>query len=243
MGRKPKVIGIIMTYNCAQMLKETFDNLPKEQFDQIIVVDDGSKDQSVEVAKSLGLPVFTHPHGGYGVNIRYGLKKARAMGADYMVEIHGDGQYDPSVIPQALAKMREGKYDLLMGSRFIYPKQALADGMPIERFLANIAMSFINRRLFQIPLSEFYNGFRIYGKNLVGKVKFRGTADNYFYTFQIIIQAKYHNFRIGEIPVRCNYHKKHTSESFWAAAVHSIETLGLFVLYSLARLGFKTAIF
>ncbi|MDP3973330.1 MAG: glycosyltransferase family 2 protein [Candidatus Daviesbacteria bacterium] len=238
-----KTIGIIMTYNCAQMIKDTFDNLPKKEFDQIIVVDDGSQDKSVSVAKKLGILVFSHSHGGYGANIKFGLTKAISLGANYMVEIHGDGQYNPSVIPQALKKMKVGRYDLLLGSRFIYPKTALEDGMSIPRFLANIIFSFIDRHLFQIPLSEFYNGFRIYSKKLISKVKFENTANNYFYSFQVIIQAKYHNLKIGEIAVHCDYHKQHTSESFWAAALHSIETFKLFAIYLLAKLGFKTNLF
>lgn len=232
-----------MTYNCAQMIKDTFDNLPKKEFDQIIVVDDGSQDKSASVAKKLGIPVFSHSHGGYGANIKFGLTKAIGLGANYMVEIHGDGQYEPSAIPQAIKKAKKGNYDLLLGSRFTHPKLALQDGMPLSRFLANIIMSFINRRLFQIPLSEFYNGFRIYSKRLINQVKFENTADNYFYSSQIIIQAKFNNLKIGEIPIRCDYHKEHTSESFWQASLHFFDTIILFIIYLKAKLGFKTNLF
>lgn len=243
MSKRSKVIGIIMTYNCGPMLKDTYNNLPKNEFDHIIVVDDGSTDESVTIAKSLGLKTFTHKHGGYGVNIRYGFNKAKELGADYMVEIHGDGQYDPSVIPSALQKIKKEKLDLLSGSRFIHPKQALIDGMPIARFLANVVFSFIDRVLFQIPLTEFYNGFRIYSRNLLENVRFENAAKNYYYSFQILIQAKYNNLPIGEIPVRCNYKKKHTSENFWAAAIHAFETFQTFAEYQKAKHGFKTSLF
>lgn len=243
MRQKSKIIGFITTYNCAKMIKETFLNLPKEIFDQIIVVDDGSKDQPDLIVKKLGIPFFTHPHGGYGANIKYALAKAGKLGADYMIEIHGDGQYDPSTIPRAVKKAKQENYDLLLGSRFTRPKLALKDGMPLLRFLANLLMSFINRHLFQIPLSEFYNGFRIYSKKLVNQVKFEDTSDNYFYSFQIIIQARYHNLKIGEIPIRCDYHKEHTSESFWQASLHVFDTIKLLIIYIKARMGFKTALF
>lgn len=240
--KTPKVIGIIMTYQCAHLLENTFSQIPKGVFDEIILVDDGSTDNIHQVAKTLQVKFFKHKHLGYGGNIKFGLKKALSLGADYMVEIHGDGQYDPKVIPEAIHKARQG-YDLLLGTRFHPLWQALKDGMPMERFLANMVFSAIDRVLFQIPLSEFYNGFRIYSRKLLETVSFQNTADDYFYSFQIIIQAKYYNLKIGEIPVRCNYHKEHTSEGFWKAAKHSIETFQIFAQYLKAKLGFKSALF
>lgn len=239
--RSQKVVGIIMTYQCAHLLKDTFNNLPKKVFDEIIVVDDGSSDQVRQVAKKLSVKFFTHPHLGYGGNLKFGLKKAYELGADYMVEIHGDGQYNPKILPQALQKATG--FDLLLGSRFQNLSQVLKDGMPIERFLANFIFSRIDYFLFQIPLTEFYNGFRIYSKKLIEIVPLSQTANDYFFSFQIIVQAKFYNLTIGEIPVRCDYKKDHTSENFWKAAFHSIETFQVFAQYLLAKLGFKTALF
>jgi glycosyltransferase involved in cell wall biosynthesis len=243
MKKNPKIIGIIMTYNCADMLKDTYSRLPKKIFGQIIVVDDGSEDATVDVAKRLGIKTFTHAHGGYGVNLRYGLKKAIRMKADYMMEIHGDGQYDHRTIPKAVEKIKKENIDLLLGTRFSQPRQALIDGMSFPRFVSNIIFSFIDRHLFQIPLTEFYNGFRIYSKKLVDSVNFKNTSNNYFYSFQVIIQAKFHNLKIGEIPIRCDYHKRHTSENFWAAAVHAFETFYVFWEYKKAKTGIKTNLF
>ncbi len=241
--KKSKVIGMLITYNCAHLLRDAYVRLPKRVFDRIIVVDDGSTDETVAVAKRLKLPTFTHPHGGYGVNIRYGLARAMRLGADYMIEIHGDGQYDPHAIPGAIEKAKKQQLDLLLGTRFYTPKQALVDGMPLARFIANTVFSFINRQLFDIPLTEFYNGFRVYSRKLVRTAPFTNTSNNYFYSFQIIIQAKFYNLAIGEIPVRCDYHKPHTSENFWAAAVHAFETFYVYWEYLLAKSGRSTSLF
>lgn len=166
--KKQFVIGIIMTYNCGQMLKNTYRNIPKDVFNKLIVVDDESTDNSVEIAKSLNLQVFIHKHLGYGGNIKYGLKKALELKADYMVEIHGDGQYSLNLqlVPKVIKKMVSENYDFILGSRFTNRKQALKDGMPMERYIANRALSFIDRIILQLPLAEFHSGFRIYSKNL-----------------------------------------------------------------------------
>lgn len=239
---KKQVIGIILTYNCAKLVERTYRKIPKKEFDKIIIVDDGSIDEIVEVAKKMKIKLFTHPHSGYGGNIKFGLKTAMSLGADFMVEIHGDNQYDSSIIPQALSKMRGG-YHLILGSRFTNFGQALKDGMPVERFLTNLGFSFIDRLLFRIPLTEFYNGFRVYSRKLIKTIGLENTSDNYFYSFQIIIQAKFHNLKIGEVPVRCSYLDQHTSENFWKAALHSIETFQVFGEYLSAKLGRKTLLF
>src|SRR3990167_4408999 len=112
-----KIVGIIMTYNCAPLVASTVKRIPKNSLDKLIIVDDGSKDDITSAARDLKITLFKHKHLGYGGNIKYGLKKALELGGDYMVEIHGDGQYDPKAIPTAIKKMRNG-YDFMLGSRF-----------------------------------------------------------------------------------------------------------------------------
>ena len=237
-----KVIGIMMTYNCAGMIASTFRGLPKGIFSQVIVVDDGSSDNSVKVAKRLGLDVYTHKHGGYGTNIKFGLKKALLLGADYAVEIHGDGQYDQSVVPAAIKKMETG-FDFLLGSRFTNFQQAIKDGMPWERYLANLGLSFIDRLVLGVNLTEFHTGFRVYGKRLIKSLSFEGTSNNYLYSFEIICQAKFNNMKIGEVPMRCDYKAAHTSISIKKSIIYALGTFAILGKYILAKMGADIKIF
>lgn len=237
-----KIIGIVMTYNCADLIKATYKSLPKKVYSQVIVVDDGSSDNSVDVAKRLGLNVYTHKHGGYGANIKFGLKKVMELGADYAIEIHGDSQYDQSVGPAAIKKMETG-FDFLLGSRFTNFQQAIKDGMPWERYLANLGLSFIDRLVLGVNLTEFHTGFRVYSKRMIEKLNFEGTSDNYLYSFEIICQARFLNLKIGEVPMRCDYKAAHTSISIKKSIIYALGTFRTLAQYILAKMGFKIKIF
>ncbi|TSA45667.1 glycosyltransferase family 2 protein [bacterium] len=243
-NKNGKAIGFIMTYNCSAFLENVYNRIPKV-LDEIIVVDDDSSDraETERIARKLNIPFFSHEHMGYGGNLRYGLKKALERGGDYMFEIHGDGQFDPSVIPVALQKMR-GEYDLVLGSRFLDGFfQPLRDGMPLLKYLANIGLSFIDRLILGVPLSEFHNGLRVCSKKLVQKLPFEGTSDNYLYGFEIIAQAAYFNLKIGEVPIRADYRKGHTSISIWKSTIYAFQTFGTLFLFIVARSGFKIPLF
>jgi glycosyltransferase involved in cell wall biosynthesis len=120
-----KVIGMILTYNCAELVADTYRGLPEGIFDQVIIVDDASSDSILLVAEALGIPAYTHGHLGYGGNVKFGLRQALAFGADCIVEIHGDGQYATSAVAPALEKVHQGSH-FVMGSRFLNGGQAPA---------------------------------------------------------------------------------------------------------------------
>lgn len=232
-----------MTYNCAPMLEDLYARIPKNVLDDIILVDDGSTDNILEVAKRLGIPSFAHPHKGYGGNIKFGLQKALERGGDYMVEIHGDGQYDPTIIPQSIKKMRENGYDFILGSRFTDPKQPLRNGMSLARYLPNIILSFFDRLILRVKLSEFHSGFRLYSRRLLNAANFNRGSDDHLFSFEIIVMARYHNLKIGEVPIRCNYKKDHTSISLRKSALYSFQTFYTMLFYLLAKIGIKTKLF
>ena len=240
-GRK-KAICVILAYNCGNVLEHTYERIPAGSVDRIVLIDDDSKDNTLAEAKRLGIEYYTHKNLGYGGNVKYSLRKCIELGADYMVELHGDGQYDPTAIPMALAKAREG-YDIIVGSRFTDLKQPLEDGMSYARYFANIGLSFIARVVLGLPLSEFHSGFRIYTKHLAETVLLDSASDGYRFGFDIIAQAHFHKLPIGEAPIRCDYKEAHTSISIPNSIIYAFQMIGVALLYRLARLGVKIRMF
>lgn len=240
---KGKSVGIILAYNSAGTLAETLARVPKNVLDEIIVSDDGSTDNTLEIAKMLGIPAFTHAHSGYGGNIKFGLEKALERGAEYMVEIHGDGQYDPGAIPVALKKMQEENYDFLLGSRFQDKHQPTRDGMSFARYFPNMVLSFFDRLILGLRLSEFHSGFRLYSRKLLTTSNFKKGANGHLFSFEIIVMARYHNLKIGELPIHCDYRRYHTSISLRQSIIYALQTFYIMFLYLLARAGLKTKLF
>ena len=240
--KSSKVIGIILTYKHASFLEALYRSLPEGIFDSVIISDDDSGDNIGVIADKLGIPCFSHSRLGYGGNIKYGLQKAMEMGAEYMVEIHGDGQYNIAASEAGVEKAKQG-YSLVMGSRFMDWRQPLRDKMPISRYLANVGLSFLARLVLRLPLTEFHNGFRIYSRRLLTTVNLKSTSNDFLFGFEIIAQARYWNMTIGEIPNRCFYANKHTSISIPKSIQYSFQMLGVLFKYIVTRLGFETKLF
>ncbi len=238
---RKKMIGIILTYNCAGTLEDIYHRIPKSALDDIIVVDDDSSDSTGVVARKLDLKFFTHRHTGYGGNMKYALHKAITLGSEFMIEIHGDGQYDPSVIPLTIKKIPH--YDLIVGSRFIDIFQPLRDKMPLIRYVTNIITSAIYRLVLGLPLTEFHNGFHVYSRKLLNKIQMRTMSNDHLFSFELLVRAHYKKLRIGEIPIRCSYVGKHSSINSLKSLTFLFQTGIVLWHYTLARLGFKTGFF
>ncbi len=237
-----KIIGVILAYKCANFLEDLQKKLPMDVLDEVFITNDESGDDTEEVAQKLGIKCFSHPKFGYGGNMKYGMNKAIELGGDYIVEIHGDGQYDVSFIKPAIEKMNQG-YGLVLGSRFTNLRQPLRDGMPLVRYIANLSLTFIDRLVLGIRASELHTGARVYSKEVVRGVDLTHTSNDFLFSFQIIAQIAYKKFKIGEVPVRGLYMKEHTSISIKRSIVYAVATFGVLFYYVLAKLGFKTKLF
>lgn len=235
------IFGMIMTYNCAAFLEHTYTILPKELFDSIIIVDDGSSDDIEAVAKRLGIPFYPHEHGGYGTNLKFGLKKCAELGANVIVEIHGDGQFTSS-IPDALARMSEG-CDLVLGNRFYDLRQPRKDGMSWIRYIGNSLLSGLGGIVLGIRPQDLFTGFRVYSRRLAECSDFAVSSEDYFFSFEIIAIARFANLRIAHVPARSYYNQAHTSISLWKGFLEIAQTPYTLMLYLLAQMGIRLGIF
>lgn len=238
----PKVLGIILAYKHAQFLENLYKTLPLDALDDVIIVNDESGDNTNEVASRLGVKCFSHPRLGYGGNMKFGFQKAIELSADYMVEIHGDGQFDTAFIKPAIQKMKQGN-DLVLGSRFYNMGQPLRDKMPIIKYFANIGLTFIENLVLGVWVTEFHTGARVYSKTAIEKIDLTHTSNNFIFGFESIAQIAFKNLKIGEVPVRCYYNQDHTSINLISSTVYAIQSFGVLIKYLLARLGFKIRLF
>lgn len=242
MQNNQKVIGVMMIYNCERLVEGAFRRLPQGVLDEVICVDDGSIDNTVIAAQRLGIPVYTHPHAGYGGNLIFGLRKALERGAAYMVEIHGDGQFDFAAIEPAVEKLKSG-CDFVLGNRFYDLLQPLRDGMPLIRYFGNLTLSAIGRIGMGIGPTDLFTGTRAYSRRLVETLDFSNNTRDYFFSFQIIAQARYCRLKLCEVRTRSDYRGEHTSMKLWKGVVEIFQTIYTVVLYWLTRLNIKRGIF
>ncbi len=236
---KPRIAAAILAYNCAPYLRKAYAMIPKDVVDDVFITDDGSRDGTYEVARDLGIDVFRHaPNRGYGGNLKEGLRIGLSRGADYIVEVHGDGQFDARAIIGALPLIKHG-VEFIIGSRFIIPGRARENGMPLIRFLANRGLSLVDRSILRLPFSEFHTGFRIYSRTLLDRVPWQENSDDYLFSFEIIAQAAYVGAQVGEVPVDADYRSDHQSHSIRGASVYAVKTFGVLGEFALARAGLR----
>ena len=228
-----KVIVFLPAYFAEKTLASVHKKIPKDCIDDIVLVDDGSKDRIQDVAKSLGIQFYRNDQNlGYGGNLKVCLQKAADLGGDILIELHPDDQYDPSAIPEALEKISQG-YDFVMGSRFIRPGAARRNAMPLWKFVINRLSTLLARAVLGVKLSDFHCGFRVYRRRFLSAINFKGNDNDYLFSFQIIAQACFAGFKITEVPVECRYIPQATQINFKNSmryGVGALRTLGAYVL-------------
>jgi glycosyltransferase involved in cell wall biosynthesis len=222
-----KVIVVMPARNAARTLERTVSAIPRELVDEIILVDDASTDETVRLARDLPLHVIWHPHVvGYGGNQKTCYLEALQRGADIVVMLHPDGQYEPTLIPDIVAPIVRGEADIVLGSRLAEPGAALTGGMPRYKYLANRGLTGIENRVLGTTLSEMHTGYRAYSRRFLMTIPFLRNAIDFSFDSEVLVQAVHFGFRIGEVPVRTIYSEESSSIGLGPSIVYGLKTLG-----------------
>ncbi len=236
-GKELKVIVVMPAYNAAKTLKRTYDDIPPAVVDQIILVDDVSQDETVEIARELGIQVLVHlQNRGYGGNQKTCYIEALRKGADIVVMLHPDYQYDSRLIPQMIAPIVAGEADLVLGSRML-GGGALAGGMPMWKYIANKFLTGVENLAFRQRLSEYHTGFRAYNRELLETLPFLLNKDAFVFDTEVLAQAVFAGMRIAETPVPTRYFKEASSVNFKNSVIYGVDTLRVVTRYLLNRWG------
>jgi glycosyltransferase involved in cell wall biosynthesis len=232
-----RVIVVMPAYNAAQTLERTYADVPHELVDRIILVDDVSNDQTVDIARNLGLDVIVHRQNkGYGGNQKTCYDAALEGGAQVVVMLHPDYQYDATRIPALIEPILVGERDLMLGSRFL--GDPLAGGMPRWKFVANRFLTIVENLAFGLRLSEYHTGLRAYSRRLLETIPYRLNSDDFVFDQELIAQvvAAGMGDRIGEIAVPTRYFEEASSVGFRRSVVYGLSTLRVVARYLLHRL-------
>jgi glycosyltransferase involved in cell wall biosynthesis len=234
---RPMVVIVMPAYNAARTLERTYADIPHDIVDRIILVDDVSRDETVDVARQLGLHVIIHQQNkGYGGNQKTCYDAALEVGADIVVMLHPDYQYDATRIPALIAPIISGERDLMLGSRFL--GDPLAGGMPRWKYVSNRFLTIVENRAFGLRLSEYHTGLRAYSRGLLETIPYRLNSDDFVFDQELIAQvvAARMGSRIGEIGVPTRYFEEASSVGFKRSVVYGLETLRVVLRYLLHRL-------
>jgi glycosyltransferase involved in cell wall biosynthesis len=237
MKRDKKVIVVMPAYNAEKTLERTLDDIPREWVDEIILVDDFSKDGTVALARKLGLTVIAHAKNlGYGANQKTCYAEALARGGEIMVMIHPDHQYDPTALPGLVQPLLDGACDAVFGSRML-GGHPLEGGMPKWKYLANIFLTAIENAAFYMYLTEYHSGLRAYSRRYLEAVNYRANSDDFVFDSEIIAQGVLHGMRIREIPIETRYFAEASQIGFGRSVVYGLSILKTLVKFKLHKKG------
>jgi glycosyltransferase involved in cell wall biosynthesis len=233
--KKFKTIVVMPAYNAEKTLKLTLDDIPPGSADEIILVDDASKDRTAELARGLGLKVIVHPtNKGYGGNQKTCYRAALEDGADVVVMLHPDYQYNPKLVPYLSGLIKEDICDIVMANRIRTRREALDGGMPLYKYISNRALTLFENLFLGLNLSEYHTGYRAFSRKALELMPFEKCSDDFVFDQQMLIQAAAIGLRVGEIPVPAKYFAEASSINFMRSSKYGLETLlnvGRFLLH------------
>jgi glycosyltransferase involved in cell wall biosynthesis len=231
----PRIFVVMPAYNAARTLERTYDDLPHELIDTVIVVDDGSRDETAAIARQLGLKLFVHNRNyGYGANQKTCYREAIKAGADVIVMVHPDYQYDPTLVPEIVAPILDRRADVVLGSRLL-GANPVRHGMPWWKYAANRGLTSLENLVFGLRLSEYHTGYRAYSREALEAVNFEMNADGFVFDQEILAQMVHVGLRIVEVPVPTRYFPEASSASFRQSLRYGVAILRVLGQYAANR--------
>jgi glycosyltransferase involved in cell wall biosynthesis len=236
----PKTIIVMPAYNAASTVENTVNDIPQEFRKDIILVDDCSRDNTVEIAEKLGLTVIKREkNGGYGANQKTCYDAALKRGADIVVMLHPDYQYDGRLIPSFIGFIQAGVCDLMLGSRIRTRAETIKSGMPVYKYLANRMLTITENFILGQNLGDFHSGFRVYKRQVLEKIPYHKNSDDFVFDSQMLAQAAYFGFKIADAPVPCRYFKEASSINFSRSTRYGLLTLWTMMQFVLQKVKLK----
>jgi glycosyltransferase involved in cell wall biosynthesis len=234
-----KIIVVMPAYNAEKTLKKTFEEIPYEYVDDIILVDDHSTDRTVKIAREVNIKTFVHRENrGYGANQKTCYTEALRLGADVVIMIHPDYQYTPKLLVAMASLIAIGQYDVVLGSR-VLSEGALKGGMPLYKYIANRVLTLIQNILLQRKLSEYHTGYRAFSRRVLEILLLNENSDDFIFDNQMLSQISFFNFSIGEISCPAKYFEDASSLNFRRSVIYGLGVLKTSVQYRLQKMGLK----
>ncbi len=244
LASRPKTIVVMPAYNAEKTLEYTYHSIPVGWVDEVILVDDASRDHTVSVAKGLGLITIRHPHNaGYGANQKTCYTQALNREAEIIVMLHPDGQYDPTIIPDMVKVIMCNQADVVLGSRLLMPGGALRGGMPLYKYVSNRFLTGFENLVLGQRLSEYHTGYRAYHRRVLEALPYLRNSNDFVFDSQFLFQAFAFGFRVAEVPVTTKYFTEASTISFKNSVKYGLGTLGVGLRYAAHRAGWRSPLF
>ncbi len=232
-----RLVVVMPAYNAEKTLRQTYAEVPREYVDEVILVDDGSHDQTAEIARSLGIHTFVHPQNrGYGGNQKTCYTEALRRGGEIVVMVHPDYQYSPKLIVAMASMIASGHYDVALGSR-ILGNDTLAGGMPLYKYVANRVLTFFENLMLGAKLSEYHTGFRAFSREVLEALPLEENSDDFVFDNEMLAQVIYFGYHVGEISCPTRYMAEASSISFWRSVRYGLGVVRVSIAFRLARWG------
>ncbi len=241
MLHQKKIVVVMPAYNASKTLELTYNEIPMDIVDDVILVDDASRDDTAERARELGINTIIHVENrGYGGNQKTCYREALSKGADVVVMLHPDYQYSPRLITAMASMIISGHYDLVLGSR-ILGGQALKGGMPLYKYVANRLLTFVENMAIGAKLSEYHTGYRSFSRQVLENLPLEANSDDFVFDNEMLAQAVYFGFRIGEISCPTKYFDDASSINFRRSVAYGFGVLATSLQFLLQKWGIKNS--